>query len=591
MGKLAKASAFALICLASFVVIIISALGVQNTARTYAEGAKVIPHGELPFLESDNYKWSNWLDQSGTLDQSEAHVSKKPVHIQWASLNKYFLQAVVSSAQAVWGKEAWVKNHALFFSMPVLSALMAIFFSWYFLYRLNDWVGATLLPLLISSLPAVQTQLYASRPDHHGIIIFLLAWFFVSLTSSRQTSLGSAIPATLALWVSPLSFVPLLGMVGVGALSQLLPEQVQSPTRLGSSRFWKYWSYWVFGLGYVIWLADFSWRPGFHMETLTPLWVLSVASGGLFLSTALARDRTWYKYLVLFLLTLASPISCLFPDLFWTSSDPVVWFHKEVFEMLPGKLPEYFMLLPLGFIALSVVLAYFPQARPLAITAGLVSILYLWQVRWLPLAILPTLVVACRTPSLVNNLSDNVQRGARALIISLLSLQCLWAYSAALREGLDAWDHVRQTPETYRIAAFGAIVAKALENQPEGHLIGSPNMTSVVHHFSKRKGIGSVYWESRYNMERAAKIITSLPFEDRASFDWLQKNNVKYIILTPQLPSGPYYGLMGKTAQAGQTLEGRIITGQTPKWLEEIVKIPQPWPGLVLLRVKDHYEQ
>jgi hypothetical protein len=585
-----KAVTFLLVTIAVIVITVVAALGVHSTAKSYADGAKVIPYGELPFLESDNYKWSNWVDQKGVVDQSEAHVSDKPVHIQWASPNKYFLQSVVSLTQLFWGTEPWVKNHALFFAMPFLSILMGTFFAWYFLYRLDDWLGAIFLPLLLSTLPAVQTQLYAGRPDHHGPIIFLTAWFLISLTSTRRTSWGSALPAALALWVSPLSFVPIIGMVGIGVMSQLLPQQEISASRLGSSQFWKYWSYWIFLLGYFFWLIDFSWRPGFHMETLTPLWVLSVTAGGLLLSKALAKSRTWYQYVILLVLILASPAACLFPDVFWTSSDPVVWFHKEVFEMLPGKLPEYFMLLPLGFIALTVAAAYFPSSRPLAIAAALISVLYLWQVRWLPLAVLPALIIICRTPRLANHLSDSAQLGARALVIALLCLQTLWAYSSTLREGLDAWDHVRQTPETYRIAAFGAIVAKALENQPEGHLLGSPNMTSVVHHFSRRKGVGSVYWESRYNMERAAKIVTSLPFEDRASFEWLRKNNIRYIILTPQLLSGPYYGLMGKTRQAGATLEGRVITGNIPGWLEEIVKIPQPWPGIMLLKVKDKYE-
>lgn len=589
MNKSVKALILLLVSLAVITITVVAALGVQNTAKSYAAGAKVIPSGKLPFLESDNYKWSNWLSQEGVIDQSEAPVSDKPVYIQWASLNKYFLQSIVYLAQLIWGSEAWVKNHALFFAMPVLSILMGVFFAWYFLYRLNDWLGAIFLPLLLSALPAVQTQLYASRPDHHGIIIFLVAWFLISLTSPRKTAWGAALPAALALWVSPLSFVPILGMVGIGVLSQLLPKQEISATRLGSSQFWKYWSYWVFLLGYFFWLIDFSWRPGFHMETLTPLWVLAVTAGGLFLSIALARSRAWYKYAILLALTLAAPAACLFPDIFWTSSSPVVWFHKEVFEMLPGKLPEYFILLPLGFTALAVAIAYFPSARPLGIAAALISVLYLWQVRWLPLAVLPALITVCRTPGLTQHLASNTQIGARSLVIALLSLQGLWAYSSTLREGLDAWDHVRQTPETYRIAAFGAIVAKALEGQPEGHLLGSPNMTSIVHHFSKRKSVGSVYWESRYNMERAAKIVTSLPFEDKQSFAWLQKNNIRYIILTPQLLSGPYYGLMGKSDQASLTLEGRVITGRTPGWLEEIVKIPQPWPGIMLLKVKDHY--
>jgi len=590
MHKFLKPFILLSVFLAVSLVVGVMAMGVKNVAHSYATNAKVIPNGELPLLESDNYKWSNWIDSTGVEDHSEALVSDKPVQIQWASANKLFLKSLVGLSSVIFGPDPWVKNYALFFSMPILTVLMCVFFSWYCLYRLDDRFSAILLPLLLACLPAVQTQLYAGRPDHHGLIIFFSAWFVLSLTAKKTTALGSAIPAAGAFWISPLSFIPLLGMIGVGALTQKLATQPTSETRLGSSRFWKYWSYWVFLLGYALWIADFSWRPGFHMETLNPLWVLSIAAGGLLLSALLANDRAYYKYPVLLAAVLVSPLACLFPEIFWTSSAPVVWFHKEVFEMLPGKLPEYFMLMPLGFTALVVVWAYFPTLRPFALAAALISVLYLWQVRWLPLAVLPALIIIARSPKMAG-FGDAAHNGGKALALGLISLQLIWAYSGTLREGMDYWTHPRTTPETYRLAAFAAIAAKALENQPEGHLVGSPNMTSLMHHFSGRKSIGSVYWESRHNMEKAAKIVTSLPFEDRASFEWLKKHNIRYIIFLPQLLCGPYYGLEGKSDRAGMGLEARVISGQVPGWLEVLVNIPNPWPGVLLLKVKDEFEK
>lgn len=568
-----------LVTLVSAAIVLPMAFGVGSMAKKYTNEVKVFMPGELPFYESDSYKWVNWTRRGGIEDPSELKIGDNPVLVQWPSPNRYYLLAVSKAFETIFDHPA-AGNWGFFYSMPILAIIMAMVYSIYALYRLNDWFTAIVIPLFISSVPAVYTQLFASRPDHHGIILLFIGLFVMSMTSARKSVVAPAIFGAMSIWLSVVSFIPILGLMGLAAI--LTKAKIHEPTglRYESSAFWKQWAYWTCGLAYAAWLFDFSSR-GFHMEVINPLWVLSVGAGGLFLSEALSQNPKRIKMIVWLALAAAAPLACTDERLFWTASEAVTAFHRDVFELVPGKPAEYIQLLPFGFVALALAGGE-PRTRLLALMAGLISTMYLWQVRWLPIAVLPVLIVAARSPAIWGT-SRAFARGA---VMSLLVFQLIWATTSTLQEGIASWRSPKTAPETFSLASFGAVLRNNLKSLPPGEFIGTPNMTAYVHHFTGRKGVGSVYWESKESMEAAAKILSAQPGNDAWAKSWLRDKGIRYIILTPKLFSGPYQD-MNNQEKLKNSLEMRLVTGRTPAWLEVLLNLQEPWPGLLIAKVKD----
>ena len=560
--------------------------GIKAVAEKFVTESKVLPPGELPFYESDNYKWATWAKTGGTIDTSELQIGQNPILIQWASPNRIYLKTLYQVGE--WLSPNRGGNLALFFSMPILLVIGGALLSAISIFYLNDRFTGIVLPLSMGAIPAIYTQMFASRPDHHGLILILSALFVLSLTQKDNQNgkilhiqgIISGLIAALALWVSTVSFIPILGVFSIGlALGSLQIKAQLKPIQeinlaYESPIFWKYWSYTVVALGFIFWLVDYSYR-GFHMEVINPLWLLSIGAGGLFLRQILEPKTNKIQALIWLALAALGPLACTQESLFWTRSAEVVAFHKDVFELAPGKTTDYILLMPFGFIALTLA-ASVTSMRWLILGAVLASTLYLWQVRWLPIAIIPAVIVACRAYTLSR------QNPLKPVIAALFTLQLFWTGSSTIQEGLKNISQKQDTPETFKLASYSAILKNELAKLPEGHIIGTPNLTAYIHYFTGRKAVGSVYWESKENMGAAAKILSAPPSKDAWAKAWLRKHGIKYIVLTPQLFSSPYQGDGDAIAQS---LEYRIITGKSPNWVKEILRIQEPWPGLILARI------
>jgi hypothetical protein len=320
------------------------------------------------------------------------------------------------------------------------------------------------------------------------------------------------------------------------------------------------------------------------MENLNPVWSLGVLGGGLFifqLSSATSL-RAAARALLWLGLVLPAPVLLLQPEFFWTRSEEISWVLKEVDEMRAGDIGTLFSIAPMIFVALLLLAGTARHAMIMPfLAASLVSAFYLWQIRWLPAALMAP-VIALAAAFVVR------KRGWIVRVASLaLAVQSIWYAAAATRTGLENISNPKGAPQMYNVAMFSAMAARMAKEQGETKVLSSPNMTSTMFFAEGTRGIGSVYWESRPNLRFASKIFGSVPQTDEEARSLLKKHDIKMLAITPQVLDTAYIGLAGNWSRMDETLVVRLIKGEVPSWLEVVARVNQPWPGLGLYKVAD----
>lgn len=570
--------------------------GQYMIASDYAARFNFLPPDHLPLADSDCYKWGNVL-RSGIwewTDDSEDPRATGPVSIQWGLPTKLYLKslhAVFSMFLLPSKAESWT----LFFAMPVLVVLMGGVVSCFCLFALRSVWLSTLLPFALLLMPAIQSQMVPGRPDHHGPMVFAVAMFTLSLfqpIASKGAWLWSALFASLALWISPLNFVPILGILSmVYALPRLFPFDEFAPS---TPSFWKKWAISTSSMTTLAWLVDYLPRgTQIHMEALNPFWAASMLGGGFLMSGLVSlagwswpalNRREWISLLWPLGLIALPLIMLLSSSMFWTSSEEIRWVLKEVNEMKAGELSTLFTAAPLMFVAL-LLLNTLPKHKGLPILAFLAfvaSSLYLWQIRWMPLSVLIPLIFAS-VPLLI---FPPPSRWGRLAIMALLS-QSVWYTASSLRTSLENIKNPKGAPEMYNVAMFSAMASRMAKEQGETLVLSTPNLTSGMFYMNGVRGIGSVYWESKKNLRFASEIFGSLPSSEDRVREILKENNIRMLAITPQVLDTAYVGMSGNWDKLDQTLVVRLIKGEVPPWLKVIARVNQPWPGLGLYKVVD----
>jgi hypothetical protein len=579
-------------------VVLVQSAGSYIVASEYAARFNFLPKDHLPLADSDCYKWANLLRQPLTdwTDPAEVKEVSGPIGVRWAAPTRIYLKAL-NAAFSIFTTPSRAESWALFFSMPILTVLATALISAFCLFRLRSPLAALLLPPALLLMPSVASQMPPGRPDHHGLIILAVALFLLSLfqpAKLKSTATFSAAVTAFALWMSPLNFIPVMSVFCAAALAGMLIRKLPSapsPTipicfASESPQFWKTWAIQTFSLSLFFWLLDYSYRPGqLHMENLNPVWSLGILGGGIFMfQIATATSiRSATRALSWLSLVLPALILLLLPEFFWTRSEEISWVLKEVNEMRPGDLGTLFSIAPMIFVALLILASLLPRhtlTLPF-LAAIVVSAFYLWQIRWLPPALMaPTIVLgsvfAVRPKGWV------VRTAALALAV-----QVIWYTSSVTRTGFENIRNPKGAPEMYNVAMFSAMAARMAREQGETKVLASPNMTSTMFYTSGTRGIGSVYWESRPNLRFASKIFGSTPSTDEQAKALLKEHGIKMLAITPQVLDTAYIGLSGNWSRMDETLVVRLIKGQVPPWLEVVARVNQPWPGLGLYKVVD----
>jgi len=572
-------------------VVMLQAAGQYVVAESFTARFNFMPQGHLPLADSDCYKWGNVL-RSGMwdwVDASEDPRATGPVNIQWGLPTKIYLKTllgVFSMFMVPSAAESWT----LFFAMPVLVILLGASISFFCFFILRSTPLACLLPFALLLMPAIQSQLPPGRPDHHGPIVFASLMFALSLfqpASKKNAWVYASVFATLALWLSPLNFVPILGLLSLAfAMPKYFPLSEFAPS---SALFWRKWAISTSVLCALAWVVDYLPRgTQIHMETLNPFWCLAVLGGGFVMSKLQEIPPfpwSWQTIARLAwapLLALAPLTMLMSPEMFWTSSEEIRWVLKEVNEMKAGDLNTLFSVAPLIFVAL-VMLSSLPKHSGFLIigfVAFAASSLYLWQIRWLPLAmIVPTVLLA--VPALI---FPPPAKWGRLAIMALLA-QSIWFTATSLRFSVENIKNPKGAPEMYNVAMFAAMASRMAKERGESLVLSSPNLTSGMFFMNGVRGIGSVYWESKKNLRFASEIFGSLPSDEDRVRKILREHNIKLLAITPQVLDTAYVGMPGNWSKMDQTLVVRLIKGEVPPWLNVVARVNQPWPGLGLYEV------
>lgn len=580
-----------LVALGLLVIVGLQSAGQYAVATQYTSRINFLPAAHLPLADSDCYKWGNVLrsDMWNWEDASEDVRATGTVNIQWALPTKIYLktlQSVFSAFLAPPTAEAWT----LFFAMPVLVVLLGVSISCFCLFVLRSFYLAALLPFALLLMPAIQSQLMPGRPDHHGTIVFASALFALSLfqsSTSKNSWAYSSIFATLALWLSPLNFVPILGILSMAfVIPKIFPLTEFAPS---TPYFWRKWGISTASLSLLAWTIDYLPRGSqIHMETLNPFWCASMLGGG-FLMAKLTTlppwpwsGKAWGTILWPIALAVLPVVLLLSPTLFWTSSPEIRWVLREVNEMKAGDLSTLFVSAPLVFISL-LILTTLPKHRGLPILAFLAfasSSLYLWQTRWIPLAMLAPLLFAS-IPALI---FPPPSKWGKLAVMALLA-QSLWYTTASIRSSVENIKNPKGAPEMYNVAMFSAMASRMAMERGEEVILSTPNLTSGMFFMNRIKGIGSVYWESKNNLRFASEIFGSLPSDEARVKEILKKHGIKLLAITPQVLDTAYVGMSGNWDKLDQTLAVRLIKGEIPAWLNTVARVNQPWPGLGVYEV------
>lgn len=574
-------------------IIVLQSVGDYTAAKNYTVRYNFLPPDHLPLADSDCYKWGNIL-RSGMWDWrdgSEDQRASGEVLVQWALPTKLYLKTLHATLSAFLLPSA-AESWTLFFSMPILLILFGASVSCFCFYVLRSPPLASLLPFALLLMPAIQSQMPPGRPDHHGPIIFASAMFALSLFQSSTSTrpwLFSAVFATIALWISPLNFVPILGLFCViFALPKMFPMTEFAPS---SPAFWVKWSTTTSLLSLLAWLIDYLPRgTTFHMETLNPAWCVALFGGGMFMSKLStlppipSSAKDWAKLCWPLPLVALPLLLILSPTLFWTSSEEIRWVLKEVNEMKPGELATLFVSAPLVFVSV-LLLNTLPKHRGLpllAFVAFLSSSLYLWQIRWMPLSMLAPLLFA----SIPLLLFPPPSRWGRLAVMALLT-QSVWYTASSLRSSLEKIKNPKGAPEMYNVAMYSAMVSRMAKERGENLVLSTPNLTSGMFFMNGVKGIGSVYWESKKNLRFGSEVFGSLPSDESRVREILREHRIKLLAITPQVLDTAYVGMAGNWDKIDQTLVVRLIKGEIPSWLKVVARVNQPWPGLGLYEVVD----
>jgi hypothetical protein len=607
----------------------LNAVSSVRTAEAAIDSRTVSPEAKLrstvPPAQSLDARW--WIIYTERqLEEGRLRVRRNlqdnfPVgrEVHWSSLPLWVLSAISIAVSLFSGHPApqCVQDAALFFG-PLTLAPSLLLLGW-LAWRVFTPAVTGFFLLAFSVSPFVYQVFRPGEVDHHGIVLtFLLAGFLALLVAGkihedgaqRRSAKSSGVAARwvwaagafhgAALWISASSTIPLLFGCGLGALAAVL---VVRPGLIAPA-LWQTWGWSGCLASIVFYLIEYFPRHmGWRLEVNHPLWSLAWLAGALLLSqvlSALAGQKvSWSlplaaKALVALALALLPVVLVArFPAQTFVVSDPFLLdLHRRFiseFQSLPASLAENGLfpgllqasLLPvLSLCLVGIMLTNRSRLTDFAKTSVfflappvmVIQALALWQNRWGITAIGLWALLAAVCLSAVLPLF-RVPR-VSAIIVTSLASALLLTSPLAVWLGLGQQASLaEQMPKS----GIPAILARDLAHrlvQASGHdvpvVLSAPTTSTDLAYFGGIKVLGTLYWENRDGLVRAAQIFAE-PSPDKVK-DMLLESGVNFILVpTWEDFVAPYAELLGRDAGEEKPFIGRLTGGEAPPvWLRPL---------------------
>jgi hypothetical protein len=609
----------------------LSAVSSVRTAEAAIDSRTISPEAELrstipPAQSLDARWWIIYAEQQleeGRLrirrNFQDNHPAGREIH--WSSLPTWALSAVSVGTSFFSGRPAsrGVQDAALFFGPVTLAASLCLL-GW-LAWRVFTPAITGFFLLAFSVSPLVYQAFRPGEVDHHGMVLtFLLAGFLALLvagkihpdgTQRRGTKSSAAAVARwvwaagffhgAALWISASSTIPLLVGCALGAVAAAL---VLRPGLI-APRLWQTWGV-AGGLASIFFylIEYFPQHMGWRLEVNHPLWSLAWMGGAFWLSQVLTMlagqkivwSRHWAGQALPALVFLLLPVVLVarFPAQTFLVSDPFLLdLHKRFiseFQSLPAHLAGNGLfpgLIEAGLLpALTLCLTGFmlTSRSPLPDFAKtsvaflvppvmVIQALALWQIRWGITAVGFWALLAAVCLAAVLSLRG-IPRISALVATSLAAALLLAAYPLAVWLGLNQRASLAgQMPKSGIPAILSRDLAHRLV-QASGMdvpvVLSAPTTSTDLAYFGGIKVLGTLYWENRDGLVRAARIFAE-PSPAKVK-EMLLESGVNFILVpTWEDFVTPYTELLGGNSGEDKPFFRLLTAGQTPPvWLRPL---------------------
>jgi len=557
----------------------------------------------------------------------EVHWSSGPVWLLGGIARVMALFSGKPPLEEVQRAPLWFGPIAFVLLATLVTALIAPRFGW-------GYAGFLIL-LYATSMP-VYEAFRAGDADHHGLsLTFALGcvlglvcggagWSVAKMskttaqknpvpiptsTNARKYFIVSAICGAAGMWISAATMIPVLAACGLAAIAAAwqVPE-----SKVGANpALWRLWGFWgaMGSIGFYL-LEYFPSNMGWRLEVNHPLYALAWLSGGEVLSRA-TRKISGGRFLqssvpdsLLCLSALAVillvPAMVIINRSDWLMiSDPfLVALHNEhIREFAPlwdfvfwrGNLADIFDYLVWPILALASLAVVLFVAKPgkswhpvlafSGVSALMIQVLALLQVRWSGLAI--ALWSVCLLLALVilteRSSHNKVPRWLLAFL-GLWGLGGLLAFPCSSVAGaLRLSDLSHNLPRTLVPSILLRDIAHRLvEANPRRSpvVLSDPTSSTELAYYGGLRTVGTLYWENREGLKRAAAIFCNPAAEGTHSL--LLEAGVTHIVL-PSWDDFSDLSAYRRLLGVADTSYLESVVGRTanPPWLREY---PYPIP-------------
>lgn len=508
-----------------------------------------------------------------------------------------------------------LEQAAIWANLPPFLAALWLLGIW----TLRRWGAAAAAIVAVGMIGhrGIYAGFHPAYADHHGLIALSVLGLTLGLAFAlgdgpnsdaerRRDARWAGWWGAFGLWVSAASLVPVIAatLAGLGLAIRCRRKSPAAP----AADILRSWCRWGAAGSLVFYLAEYFPRQlGWRLEVNHPLYAAAWWGAGElaadWLDGARARGgKAWLARAGQVLAIVAAPALILVrgSEVFAPIDPLLVRLHATIEEFLPlmtrlrvdGWVAhgEFWVLRP---AILLFAVATFVRVRParavlvlLLLPLVALTALGLMQVRWAELAA-PHEVVLLAFAAMSIARGSRIRPAVAAAAVFALGAVLLFRFVevAGMQGRLLAQ---RTVPADEGLQLVFRDAARAIRaSQPIGPIVlfTNPNASVAVGYYGRFATLGTLYWENRAGLRRAAELNTAPSFE--AARALIERDGVTHVMVTTQ---DNYVREFAELARPGitqgefeRTFAFRLLARrEVPEWLEPVpYRTPRHLPGIL----------